>query len=155
LLAFETALERDMFKLFRKKRSPEYQEAMSLGLEWTNEFNDAIDEFFGRIEVFSLQQLEILSIQLEDLSDDTGRSPRTVSENLLIDSVEDWRDIASDLKDGGLQVLSGWFETANEIGVRWKADEVYEDRWKKADFDFAARAVIVAGEAADKAENSQ
>ncbi|MFN5128152.1 MAG: hypothetical protein ACK519_05610 [Sphingomonadaceae bacterium] len=144
-----------MFKLFRKKRSPEYQEAMSLGLEWTNEFNDAIDEFFGRIEVFSLQQLEILSIQLEDLSDDTGRSPRTVSENLLIDSVEDWRDIASDLKDGGLQVLSGWFETANEIGVRWKADEVYEDRWKKADFDFAARAVIVAGEAADKAENSQ
>ena len=144
-----------MFKFFKKKPSPEYQEAMNIGLAWTNDFNDAIDEFFGRIENFSLQQLEILSIQLEDISDDAGRSPRIVSEEMLIDSVEDWRDIAGDLKDGGLQVLNGWFETADEIGVRWKADEVYEDRWKKADFDFAARAVIVAGEAADKAENSR
>jgi len=143
-----------MFSFLKKRRQKRERaaEVKQLGLDFADEINAALDEWFAKVEEASQKFLERLKEQVTDLTPIEGETPREMSEVYLLENVEDWREVRPTMEASGREFLSQEFEVSREMGVDWRLEEVFAEKFNTAEFNFIARAVIVAGEAASAAE---
>lgn len=133
----------------KKARDAEVQSLIAAAVEETD---DAFDEYFAKVEQVSQEFLKRLDGFLTDLEPVEGETPREVSEMWLLDVVDMWREARPEMEARGREFLQGQFEVGKEIGIEWSIEEIFKERFDRAEFNFKARAVIAAGEAADRAE---
>jgi len=142
---------------FLKKRAEKRErkaELNQLARNAAEEVNDAIDEYFIRVEDVSQDFLEKLNEYLQDLGPIEDETPREMAEMWLLEVVGMWREVRPAMEAASREALTEQFEVTREIGVDWRLEEILTERFEKAEFNFKARAVIAAGEAADAAEGN-